>query len=331
MKLRLIGLATLALLAFASCRNNNTTEPAATTATWTAGNFGTGATILGVNFPTPAIGYACGFDGTLLKSIDSGRTWSKLISSIVYGVNMYRVSFRDPMTGIAGGDDGILIGTTDGGTTWTKLDPPVQAGEFIRDVVYDNQRMVVVGGNGDADGVVMVSADDGQTWTRAKEALSTIYSIAFVKSSSTFTVAGVGGQIFRTTDFGITWFDESVNANGDDFTGVDFFDADHGTTVSYYGTVYSTPDGGLGWASQNSSLNTTPTNDGLLRTVKMLGTNEAWAAGESGIIIHTVNSGASWTQAPINGVSIAWNQIAARDPHTLAFVGDNGTLYWYSH
>jgi photosystem II stability/assembly factor-like uncharacterized protein len=307
-----------------------TTPPDNTTTTpgWSAGNFGTTETILGVNFPAPQIGYACGFNGTMLKTSDSGKTWSSLHAGAVGSENLYRISFQDVMTGVAGGNDGTIVRTTDGGATWSALSAPFNAGENIRDLVYSAHKIVVVGGMGAAEGFIMTSADDGQTWNRAKETSGTIYSVS-LQSSLSFTAAGIAGQIFRTTDFGLTWLDESVTAAGDDFNALDFFDANHGTTVSYYGTIYASLDGGLIWTNQNSGLNKNPTNDGLLRTVKMLSLQEAWAAGESGTILHTTDGGSSWAQTSISGTStISWNQIAARDAHTLAFVGDNGTLYW---
>jgi photosystem II stability/assembly factor-like uncharacterized protein len=301
----------------------------AATTSFTQGNFGTSQSIQGICFPASQIGYACGFNGTILKSTDNGNTWSKQNSGT--SQNLYRISFKDELTGIAGGDGGILLMTADGGVTWsinsTILNDPTQN---IRDIKYTSAGDIVIAGGsgpGTSPGFILTSNDGHATTWGQKATAGTMYSIG-ISSQQLVTVVGTGGLIFSTTDFGTTWNDLSVSAAGNDFLAVDLSPTGNphaGMASTAYGTIDFTSDGGFGWGSPGQSAVTS-----ALRTIKSLGM-EWWIAGDNGVIFHTLNDGVNWTRADINGVTVEWNQIVARDPNTLAFVGANGTLYWYAH
>jgi len=310
---------------------------------FTQGNFGTSTNILSVCFPSSQVGYACGFNGVLLKSVDSGATWNALTSPT--SENLYHISFASgnehgllgTNTGLVGGNNGTLLRTTDGGATWASINAPFQTVggtlENIRDLKFlDDTHVMMVGGVGNvvnppSQGFVMLSTDAGLTWNRTNTTSIGLYSIgSFDQNWQSVTVVGSTGEIFSTTDGGVTWSNQSVSNAGDDFLAVGFTSAHDDWAVTAYGTMYHAQSAGGGWGS--------PIQSGVsssLRCVNISSPNEWWIAGDNGVILHTTNDGSNWSRADINGVSISWNDIVARDPHTLAFVGNNGTLYWYSH
>jgi photosystem II stability/assembly factor-like uncharacterized protein len=71
--------------------------------------------IEGVDFPTPEIGFAVGWSGTILNSQDSGVTWTAQPSGT--STNLIDVAFvGDALTGIAVGEGGTILRTTNGGS-----------------------------------------------------------------------------------------------------------------------------------------------------------------------------------------------------------------------
>lgn len=76
-----------------------------------------------VCFPTPSVGYAVGWHGTILKTTNGGSNWEKLRNGdalTVKGYVMRAVAFVDAQKGFIVGDEGLLLSTSDGGETWKK-------------------------------------------------------------------------------------------------------------------------------------------------------------------------------------------------------------------
>ena len=69
---------------------------------------------------TALAGYAVGYDGNILKTLDGGEHWDKLA---IPGVRSFRgVVFADEKSGVAVGDGGIVYRTDDAGANWTRVD-----------------------------------------------------------------------------------------------------------------------------------------------------------------------------------------------------------------
>ena len=69
--------------------------------------------LFSINFIDSIIGVAVGDSGTILRSIDCGRTWS--LQESVTTVSLWSVCFPDSNSGIVVGDGGTVLETTDGG------------------------------------------------------------------------------------------------------------------------------------------------------------------------------------------------------------------------
>lgn len=62
--------------------------------------------------------FAVGDAGTIVKSTNTGTTWS--LSSIGPSNTLNAIKFVDPNTGFAVGDSGTVMKTTNGGSLWQK-------------------------------------------------------------------------------------------------------------------------------------------------------------------------------------------------------------------
>jgi photosystem II stability/assembly factor-like uncharacterized protein len=314
-----LKIAALALaVAIGGCKSTTSPEPA-TTPTWSAATTGTSSAILGVCFPTPTIAYACGMNGTILKSVDGGGTWQAQSSGT--SEHLYKISFKDANNGFAGGNNMTLLKTNDGGATWSRVTGVSTFGAHIRNLHYDASGHLVMSGNSFA----VVSPDGGLTWNTMMGTTGTLYGIASLHdaNNNSYAVVGVGGLALRTADAGATW-QSSIAFNSGSMS-VDFADANHGWAADFGGTLSKSDNGGVSW----TELSTSYTNHGGdLRAVKMVSATEIWAAGDNGVVVHSTDGGVSWNTMLIDGLTIQWNDIVQRDAHTLAFVGANGTLYW---
>lgn len=65
--------------------------------------------ILDIGFRTPEEGFACGGSGTLLRSVDGGKSWKRDRSTDDIAGNLYAVKFFSPNQGFVLGNAGILL------------------------------------------------------------------------------------------------------------------------------------------------------------------------------------------------------------------------------
>ena len=72
--------------------------------------------LYGIDFPIPTTGFAVGFNGYILKSIDGGTSWSQQSSGTT--AFLKAVDFIDSVNGYAVGDGGTVFKTTNGGVTF---------------------------------------------------------------------------------------------------------------------------------------------------------------------------------------------------------------------
>ena len=77
----------------------------------------TEATLLGLAFRTPQLGWAVGSGGTILKTTDGGKRWKKISSGT--SALLTNVYFLDQKRGWAIGANGTIRRSMDGGESWT--------------------------------------------------------------------------------------------------------------------------------------------------------------------------------------------------------------------
>src|SRR3954452_25311211 len=93
---------------------------------WTANDARCTAGVAGLAFPSSAVGYLLLNNGNVLRSSDSGKTWSRRTAvpgtpatSEASRVDPTDLVFTSATTGFASTSGGDLFTTTDGGSTWT--------------------------------------------------------------------------------------------------------------------------------------------------------------------------------------------------------------------
>lgn len=218
--------------------------------TWTKMPGGTSNELGSVFFTNPKTGYAAGVDlttsqsqGIILKSVNSGATWS----STVVPYYLYSVYFPDSLTGYAVGDSGssssvnlnaVILKTTDGGNAWKKLSYTA-TDTYLSSVFFTDANTGYVAGEVayPESPFVLKTTDGGETWTTIQLPANSCYprSVSFASPSKGY-VADRCGNIFYSTDAGVTWTADSSNTWNDLYS-VFFPDSTAGYVVGLMSTI----------------------------------------------------------------------------------------------
>lgn len=281
-------------------------------------------TLFSVCFPDENTGYASGADGTLLKTIDAGASWTPLVSNTT--MYLESMSFMNADTGIITGasqDGGIILKTTDGGQTWTTRN--FSTGSWYLGVHFVNERYGFVAGswsNGN-NGLLMKTTDGGNSWVGNYPSEAPLNSCFFLDSLTGYVVGDRGiilkttdgagswsattptfrnlydifftsystgyaagaGILLKTTDAGATWT-ECPLLIYTDLLSIFFTSPSNGYVAGLNGIIYMTSDDGQSWTLSKSNT------DEDLFSLHFIDANTGYASGANGTILKTVNAGA---------------------------------------
>lgn len=274
-------------------------------------------------------GWAVGFDGIVLKTVNAGTTWTQLCPPLIYAssdpdapgqhVDLWGVYFVDDLHGWVVGIR-TLRKTVDGGATWIPLES-----EFTN----EDSEPYAVAPTHDTLGLPLLSSAEpgtvfrstnGDAWPNqiiAKfDALLAnnleLWDVQMRESASPGTGVGYlcGGQgnqtggMLSTADGGQTWTREVANNVPPTQYGITPLAGDAAISVGYAGSVYlrGALVGGIRWTDIRAIVG--PVNDDV--TIPLLGCGSdrnlaVWVVGVMGHIHHSADAGATWTNQGSHG------------------------------
>ncbi|HEY1450154.1 MAG TPA: hypothetical protein VGF47_04315 [Solirubrobacteraceae bacterium] len=217
-----------------------------------------GNTLRSIAFAGP-LGYAVGDNGTALKTLDGGATWSGLATGT--SGQLTRVQIVDPETVVVASSNGCVLRiSTNGGAVFTRIftvaeancPDQVQAFSFISSQVG----FLLL-----RNGSVLATHDGGQTFSRETGVPSTAASsggggnvgidIHFSSPTNGIVIVGPpsGGQSveYSTSDGGVSW--TPVTLPSANITSVHFVDPTHAFAIGP-NTMLSSADAGATWTAQ---------------------------------------------------------------------------------
>jgi photosystem II stability/assembly factor-like uncharacterized protein len=127
------------------------------------------------------------------------------------------------------------------------------------------------------------------------------------------------GEIFRSTDGGMSWTRQEAPAGSGLYADVVFTDVNTGTIVGSEGTILRTVDGGENWVAQNSG-----TSADLLG-VSFTDANHGMVVGANGTIVRTSDGGASWVPQD-SGTDVELRGVRVTSANTATAAGALGTI-----
>ena len=252
-------------------------------------------------------GWICsGILGEIYHTTDGGKTFTTQTTQF-YTNAIHMLNSKE---GYAGGYNGRMYRTTDGGGTWTAIGT---IGSSIRSISFPL-----------GSSVGYCCGDIGKIYSVTSTGVNSMYSgvtanlrsISF-PSSSYGWVCGIS-LIIR---FDTAWFQQYPPAEG--YNCIFMSSNTAGWAGGDLGTLVNTVDG-TNWNYQNNP-------DVLKRSLNDVFFNQiqGWAVGTSGLILHTINGGATWAIEAAGMTSNMLRSVQFTSPANGYVLGNNKTLLKY--
>lgn len=296
-------------------------SPIFLTPRWVLQNSGVNARLRGISAVNDRVGWASGSASTVLRTIDGGTTWQKLI------VTGEQLDFRDIdamdanvayVLSIGNGPASRIYKTVDGGSSWAlqfKNDDPKAF--YDATTFWDANHGLVIGDSIEGQFCILITTNGGRDWTRIPTTslpAALPNEGAFAASGSNIAMLGkthawIGtgaaakARVLRTADGGRSWNVSETPLKANQSAGIfsiAFRDKKHGVVVGGDYTKESeavdnaalTTDGGASWTLAKGL-------SGYRSAVAYVpGTNWLVAVGPSGAD-YSSDDGRTWV--PITG------------------------------
>ena len=211
--------------------------PATATAQWTYGTSGTTAGLRGLSVVSPDVVWASGTRGTVLRSLDGGRSWTAETIPGAQTLDFRSLHAMNDGLGLVASageaEKGLarIYATGDGGRHWRRVFATEQQGVFFDALhFWDLQRGIALSDPVDSAFVLLATDDRGGTWSRIPasrlprvlpgEAAFAASGSSIVLRGTSLLWIGTGGggraRVMRSSDAGRSWqvVDVPVHAAG---------------------------------------------------------------------------------------------------------------------
>ncbi|WP_233160356.1 WD40/YVTN/BNR-like repeat-containing protein [Actinophytocola xanthii] len=161
------------LLVLAAVASTVATAPGAAAGTgslsWTLTPTGTDAQLRGLSAVSRRVAWASGARGTVLRTLDGGRTWRQVGPPDTADLDFRDIEAFDARTAVAlsigPGAASRIYRTTDGGATWTEtFRNPEEAAFYNCVAFFDHRNGLVAGDPVDGRFRVLSTSDGGRSW-----------------------------------------------------------------------------------------------------------------------------------------------------------------------
>uniref|UniRef100_A0A7V3ZVG4 Photosynthesis system II assembly factor Ycf48/Hcf136-like domain-containing protein n=1 Tax=candidate division WOR-3 bacterium TaxID=2052148 RepID=A0A7V3ZVG4_UNCW3 len=252
-------------------------------ADWTIQNSSVSVTLYSLSFPTDTmLGYACGENGTIIKTTNSGQNWSRL--SVSLSENLYSIFFVNETIGYACGRNGKVIKTTNGGENWQNLVTEITENLYQLHFISPDTGFIA----GD-NGMVLRTYDGGQTFDYLSVSPINPFDlrgISVVANGRIVYAVGLSGSIFKTTDYGNNWVQLNSQTRANLFK-VIFLNPNIGYVCSESGYVLKTTDG-------NNFTRLNVASPQPLYGIHFISSQVGYVCGGNGLVYKTTNGGENW-------------------------------------
>lgn len=267
---------------------------------WVSQESGTTQDLHAIFFPTDAIGYAVGKNGTILRSINGGVTWE---SKSTGSANYNDVLFFSSKEGYVLGSNGKLLKTTDYGENFTEISIsgiPSNA-VFKKGSIFGNTHIFAVSTGASSPSYLLASSEGSSTWTLTQLDNFEIDGVYLGPSEGPSYVTWVWGKDSNAGKYvilknGLVVWSDSNRAVRDVF----FVDKDNGYAVGDGGLILKTTGGG----DSGEWREITGITSKNLKALWFITSNFGWVVGEEGTVFLTANGGTSWVlytfDSPVN-------------------------------
>lgn len=242
--------------------------------------------------PQNTHGWACGFNGMVVRTTDGGQTWR---GSVVTGAyHLEHIHFPTTQIGYTSGPDGIFK-STDGGQNWTNISPDPGLLDYWGCYFLDSDFGILVGGGCSRPQRYWRTTNGGNSWTLFEnDVIHSGLTDVIMYDRNGLGFASSSGMLWKTTDGGLTW--DSLARSGTYIWHEEL--THHGTSflLPYAGTncMGGGGDGGMRFTTNaGMSWNNFQSFQPMFGAF-ILGDKEGWACGNEQSIYYTSDGGLSW-------------------------------------
>lgn len=310
------------------------------------------------HFATEQVGYFGYGNGFVIKTTDSGQSWSQISSGT--GESLHDIARFPNGNMIAVGDNGTVL-TSDGNSPWVQqslsVSKPITAVHTINDndvVMVDEDGQLYISsnsgitwqasgtipdafldakdlhftsllngwvvGDGSMDKSLFHTSDGGNNWTAATGFGGYYLAVDFEGNNG--WIQNVGGRFYRTTDNGATWNMGELPDDTYSIRDIDFYDENIGYAVGLFGYAARSEDGGETWERL-----TMPNTDDGFTDIYLLGPNELWLSTNDDVAYYSANGGINWAVLEIGSTGFgSFSSITASSDGDAWTVGDQGYI-----
>jgi photosystem II stability/assembly factor-like uncharacterized protein len=261
-------------------------------------------------------GWACGWNGHgwtghgqgVIHTPDAGASWEVVAGVQGFAWQSLAAVSADSLWIV--GSDGRIVGTTDG-LSWATMRAE---GTGLYDIfMLDSRRGWAIGDSG----TFLSTIDAWENHTEEQVVPENLKHVFF--TSETHGWIASDSSLWKTTDGGGNW--EFLEHPLGEITGLCFTDSLAGYLIGssggLTGPVYYTSDGGHTWEVRLDTLGN------VLHSIKVLGQDTIWVAGEGGNIGYSSDQGFTWYRMNtpsgirINAIDVSadgrWAAVGAED------------------
>ena len=253
-------------------------SPGILQAQWEVQESGTKARLRGVSVVSREVAWACGNEGTVLRTLDGGRTWNLRPVPNGFHHDFRDIEATDPNTAVllavGEGEMSRVYRTTNGGATWTLQHAnrdPKGFGDTL--AFWDADRGLALGDPVDGRFSILTPDDGGRAWKPIPKAAmppslpgeaafaASGTCLAVQRAGHAWFVTGGGGvaRVFRSDNWGRAWTVHETPARAESATtglfSITFANQREGVAVGgdyqqpkrLGGVVVLTEDGGRSW------------------------------------------------------------------------------------
>lgn len=265
--------------------------------------------------------WIAGDGGTLLATIDGGKTWNKQTTNTSATINS--VFFANATTGWFVANGGIIKKTTDGGSTWVSQNSTTSYNLYsVLFAEGTDQIGWATGGNDMGNSVILKTTNGGTNWNPQTSPVGGKVS-SLTMMNKDYLWAQAGGTVIWTANGGANWFSVSGNGLGWGIVSVRAANWNSIWAIGQNSGVYHSTDAGNNWTFTGTNGCGFPT--GSLTSANL---ENAWVAGSCGQILRTLDGGQTWDNQliPNDYNNTTFRAIYFTNPNSGWAVGDNGTI-----
>ena len=269
-----------------------------------------------VKFLTNTTGWVGGDDGKILRTTNSGETWSTMtnVPYYSYANDMAALSVNKVILATS---EGTLVSTTNAGSSFTEtvLDASIQ----LNCIHFPNSSTGYVGGD---NGKLWKTINGGSSYSLVNAGLTQDINELFFPSSATGYLIDGFSAFKKTSNSGLTW----TNLNGGGLgvpSQLYFLNDSTGYMVNVNGDVFRTVDGGATINPAGSTCIKTPFD------MHFINDSTGFVVGSFSNstcdISYTTNRGLTWNPMLFPYAYAGWG-VFALDTATVFLVGQNQTI-----